>query len=298
MKNISREKYTELKENIDHGDILFHMSVHIAKIKRNEKIILYCHWHDEIEILVITKGRAKVQIGSNSYKLEEGEYVFIQPNELHGAYTIDGNEVEFYAVVIHGDFLASFINDLIQQKFINTIYEGNAGLPVCFSRKEEENIKILPVLDEMKEAYFEREFGYELLVKAKVFETFYRLYKYTGDNLVDAKVEDDTTVRVKVIIQYIKENFQKKIELKELAEIIHMSEGHFCKFFKDNVSMKPMEYLNGYRISEASKLLRTTNKKILEIAMSVGFNSESYFIIVFKKILRCTPTEYRKTNSK
>ncbi len=294
MKHISVDKKQQLKEHVAHGDHLFRMSVHKSRIDQDHKVILYFHWHEEAEVLVITKGCAKVQIGSKYYRLKEGEYVFIQPNEVHGAYPLEAGQVEFFAVVIHRDFLSSFFNDIIQQKYIYPIYEGNSVLPAYFSEEDEHQLQILPLMRDIVEVYFERNLGYEILVKARIYEILYRLYHFSGRDELEIKELSTMEQRIKHVLIYMKENYTKKIELKDLADLIPISEGHLCKYFKKHLSMPPMEYLNGLRISEAAKLLRTTDKKLIDIAILSGFNSESYFVKVFKIYMKCTPTQYRK----
>jgi AraC-like DNA-binding protein len=56
----------------------------------------------------------------------------------------------------------------------------------------------------------------------------------------------------------------------------------------------PIDYLNDYRIMKASYQLQNTDRKIIDIALEVGFNNLSYFINRFKKTMGVTPARYRK----
>ena len=93
--------------------------------------------------------------------------------------------------------------------------------------------------------------------------------------------------------QYIDHNYKQKLTVMELASQIQMSEGHFSRFFKSLVRMTPMEYINTTRINKACTLLQKSDRKMLDIAMDVGFQNQSYFIRLFKKQKGCTPREYR-----
>mgnify|MGYP000572017798 CR=1 FL=1 len=55
----------DLKEQTQHGDLLFHMRVYQTRTHKNDRIVLFSHWHEELELLVITKGRARVQLDSS-----------------------------------------------------------------------------------------------------------------------------------------------------------------------------------------------------------------------------------------
>lgn len=64
--------------------------------------------------------------------------------------------------------------------------------------------------------------------------------------------------------------------------------------FLDYVGENFTEYLNMIRVNKAKELLKTTDKKIYQIADQVGFNDSYYFSSWFKKIVGVTPTTYRE----
>ena len=59
-----------------------------------------------------------------------------------------------------------------------------------------------------------------------------------------------------------------------------------------------MKYLTRVRLSHALSLLRDTDKSVMEISVSVGYNNATYFSELFMKYHRQTPTEYRKKQQK
>jgi len=60
------------------------------------------------------------------------------------------------------------------------------------------------------------------------------------------------------------------------------------------MGQSPIAYLTWYRINKSREMLRRSNIPIIEVAMSCGFQSSSYFTQVFKKETGSTPNEYRK----
>ena len=73
-----------------------------------------------------------------------------------------------------------------------------------------------------------------------------------------------------------------------------MSEGHFCRVFKQYTLKTPVQFINGVRLTHAADELANTNKRVLDVAMDCGFNSVSYFIEVFRESCGITPSRYRK----
>jgi two-component system response regulator YesN len=95
-------------------------------------------------------------------------------------------------------------------------------------------------------------------------------------------------------LQRIDQGFQNGINLGELAMELGLTPTYLCKLFKREVGVNFKEYLLEKQMTEAKRLLRTTNAKIYEIAASVGFNDQHYFSEVFKRNTSFTPLEYRK----
>ena len=82
-----------------------------------------CHWHNELEILIVTEGAAQIQIDDKSYMVKEGEMVFVLPNRLHSAQAEEGTPFSFLAVVFDEALLNSFVRDEIQQKYFDSVKE-------------------------------------------------------------------------------------------------------------------------------------------------------------------------------
>lgn len=68
----------------------------------------------------------------------------------------------------------------------------------------------------------------------------------------------------------------------------------FCRFFKKNIKKTYFEFLQELRVNHACKLLRTSEKPILEICYESGYNSWAHFSKQFKQLIQRTPTQYKK----
>ncbi len=99
--------------------------------------------------------------------------------------------------------------------------------------------------------------------------------------------------RMAFIIKYIRENFKENLSVEDLANKACMSTSNFYKKFKNTFGETPVDYLNNERIKFAKKIIRTTNRKMADVAILSGFNSSSYFTRIFKKNEGITPQQYR-----
>ncbi len=104
----------------------------------------------------------------------------------------------------------------------------------------------------------------------------------------------DATNAVRAAFEYINESFTKSCTLSEIAEAVSLSPNHLHTVFKESVGMTPYEYVTEKRLEKAKKLIMSGDKPILEIALEVGFCSQSHFSKVFRKSTGKTPAAYRK----
>jgi AraC-like DNA-binding protein len=106
-------------------------------------------------------------------------------------------------------------------------------------------------------------------------------------------VENNKEDRLQRVVNFIIENFDKEISLKELADISYMTTNSFCRFFKERTNKTAFEFIREYRISKACQMIINSNKTISQICDDTGFNSFSSFNRVFKSIKGITATEFK-----
>jgi AraC-like DNA-binding protein len=107
-------------------------------------------------------------------------------------------------------------------------------------------------------------------------------------------ISEKSELRINKVCSYIQNNYANKITLKEMADLIYVTESNFCKFFKKATGKTYSDYLNEMRIDEASRLLLHSEKTINQIAFECGFETLSYFNKVFLNKKKMTPSNYRK----
>lgn len=120
-------------------------------------------------------------------------------------------------------------------------------------------------------------------------------------NSIMFSVFPNSHVRLAAIVErvkgYIDDNYMKKISLNELANIAGFSVSYLSKIFKEETQKSISAYINHVRIENAKKLLRTTDISLVELAYVVGFEEQSYFTKVFKKLEGVSPGKYRDSNA-
>ncbi|WP_235782020.1 response regulator [Paenibacillus senegalensis] len=92
---------------------------------------------------------------------------------------------------------------------------------------------------------------------------------------------------------YIHQFLHEELSLSKLAELVYFSPPYFSRLYKQMTGQGVLEYINETRINKAKLLLKTTDRKIHEIAAEVGLESAPYFTRLFRKKTGLTPQEYR-----
>lgn len=94
-------------------------------------------------------------------------------------------------------------------------------------------------------------------------------------------------------IALIGERYAEKLTLRDVAGSIHINESYLSKLFKKELGVGFTDYLNSLRIQKSVELLSQPDMNLLEIAGRVGFEDQSYFTKVFKKITGKTPRQFK-----
>jgi len=107
-------------------------------------------------------------------------------------------------------------------------------------------------------------------------------------------LSDNTySLHIHRVLQYIKHHFSEKLMLKQLAEYTQIHPVYLSSLIKKETNMSLSNHINLIRIEESKKLLIYSNKSIQDIAYDVGYNHQSHFNTVFKKMEGLTPLEFR-----
>lgn len=92
---------------------------------------------------------------------------------------------------------------------------------------------------------------------------------------------------------YIRENYQQRLTLDDVAEAFHLSKTYLSERFREHFGKNFVQYKNEVRIEHAKQLLRDTQLPISEVAVQCGFDNISYFSLVFRQITGTSPLQFR-----
>ncbi|MBQ2923348.1 MAG: AraC family transcriptional regulator [Tyzzerella sp.] len=257
--------------------------------EKYENHMIRLHWHPEIELLYGISGELTVTVSEEKYILKAGDIFFINPEELH-SYSPHSKEVQYHATVFAPTLFQFKEQHFFEQHFTNPLVDGEMKFPRLITNEHPKYEVIAPIVHKL--------FNQDIQSKAMVFADLTLLFCTLLEHSMLETVMGDTVLKksedVKLCIQYMEENYGRKITLTELADLVHMTPNYFCNYFKKQTGLTPFTQLNSIRVRRASKMLRNTETSIAEIAEACGYENVSFFIRKFKEIRGCTPSVYRK----
>lgn len=252
------------------------------------------HWHDELEIVVITEGSVRVRIAGSMFALKKGDGYFSNSGILH-AETLTTPSGHQHALVFNPGIIARR-EDLIWKRYVAPVL-GNPRIPyLCLKASVSWQGEILRLADAawIQGAYEEKD--YPLGVRSSLSMAFSHIVDHMEEmdnetHYTSAFQRDE--LRIKKILVYIEKNCGADITLEDIANSANISQSTCLRLFSTVLGTTPIKYLTTFRVQKAAEALkRADGRTISEIAHACGFSDASYFNRCFRREHGVTPSEY------
>ncbi len=251
--------------------------------------------HDrEMEIVEITDGRVRVQIGTEVTEAGKGDFLCVPPSMVFRADSIEG------AASLRGMiFDMSVISDNMEPfdaEIFYMFYVQAKNTVLVFGKDHPVHDKLAALMEDSYLEYSEKEVCYKLPIRANLYLMMTSLLRYycgskdEGDRMVYHNV-----LRLRPVVDYLSEHFTEKTYIEKLAAMINVSPDYFTKMFKDSIGKTPIDYINAMRVNLSMLLLCSTDMSMAEIAELIGFCNPNYFHKIFKQYIGTSPLAYRKS---
>lgn len=250
------------------------------------------HYHDELEIIYCISGSGCILIGGESYVITSKDSIIILPDQVHSIESIT-EPFEYFNILFKFSMIESEREDnFIYQQYMVPFAKGSVSVPYIIKRDshlyEQLSPHILPLIDEGKEISI-------LLIKSHLYAIIDILNSIAVP--IDKKSNSNykTNEFLRQAVQYINDYYSEKVKISEVSAFCGYSSSHFMKLFKDLTGTSFSQYLVRFRLEKAARLLRSTDKSIINIATLCGFFNASYFTRAFIKQYKSTPSVYRSS---
>lgn len=248
------------------------------------------HWHDDVELLLVRRGKMTCIINGEQKEISTDEGIFINARQVHGVMSADHRECEYIMVRFHPMILCATRE--IENRFVTPVI-ANENYPYQVLKQDIEWER--SVLDSILRIYYMRhETTMEISALSQLFVIWEQIFTHSGR--VPAKVRESTPqlTQLKKMISFIAENYQRKITLDDICLSGNMGKTSCCQVFQKYLNQTPNNYLTVFRLRKGAEMLVATDMPIVDISYEVGFSGASYFSEAFKKHMGGMPSEYRR----
>ena len=239
------------------------------------------NWHENVELLVILKGKGVIRLNERSIAVCGGDVAVVNQNVIHSI--LPSGELLYYCIIVDRSFCLS------------NYFDTNAILFQEHIRDEQ----LFSSLCSVAEEYLERRnepFGIQA-VRSGVLCAMTELCRRYGNAETDTASDSHLNSCMRQALGCISSESHRDISLGEIADFVGLSKYYFAREFKKVTGYTFVSYLNVVRCEKAKLLLTETTRSIGDVSAECGFSDQSYFTRVFKKHVGVLPAEFRRSVS-
>ena len=231
------------------------------------------NWHQHIELLYCFVGRAEVLIEDCRLEFNTGDVVIIDSGKIHSLIAYE--KTEFFCVHIDRQYCTLNEIDTDRMKFISRVENG---------------IELIESITKLKKAIDGETLFSTAHINSALLELMILLCeKYSVEVPADVKMSVSFK-RVRHLMTYIKQNFDKKLTLELLANEVGINKYQLTREFKAATRQSLNEYINAIRCNYAKRMI-SGGMSVSEAAFSCGYRNLSYFSKTYKKYCKMLPSE-------
>ncbi len=224
-------------------------------------------------IILLKRGSGRLTVNKRVFALKEG-MLFVCFPETVTSYSADTGSIwDICWIGINGTNLLAFL------AYVGITTENPLKTPKDFQHMEEIMSRIYTLHGES--------------IKHNA-EALALVYSFLASLIPEDLKEESESDHISRAIRYMKHNFDRDIEIFEIADHVGLERVYFSKLFKKSTGLSPKDMLTKHRMEKAVYYMDTKRLPINEIARSVGYDDPLYFSRAFKKYFGICPTEYMK----
>lgn len=265
-------------------------------IRRDTSFGSLWHYHPELELHYLIRGKGVRFIGDNISNFSDGEMLLLGenlPHKWHCREDASQNRSQYgvEAIVLHfsQNCMGSDILLLPEARLLPMLFEkAKTGMIIT----KEARKKLIPLIEAASKA----ENLDRLIILLSILKILSETKDYRRITREQSFYKSDKyeTERLNVVYNYTMANYSEPITLDQIAAISNLTTTSFCRYFKLMTNKTYYDFLIEIRISHACYFLIEDKIAIEQIADKCGFYNLSNFYRQFKKVIGVTPLTYKR----
>ena len=235
------------------------------------------HWHEEIELLYPLNGESTIQIEGRKYQISNKHLTVIDSRQVHSTYTYSDTSM-FICIHISVKYMEKYLPDL-------DMYQIHCIPDDITDEQFPEYLFICKQMEQLTRLYIEDVSAYLMEAEGIIMQVLAHLIRFFSVRTVSpGRTADKLTLeRIRNVITYVEEHFREPVSLNDIAGHLGLGKEYFCRFFKKNMGMSFLQYLNEVRVSHIYQDLIRTDTPIGELAEQNGFSNQKLFKPYFQR---------------
>lgn len=248
------------------------------------------HWHEEIELLYPLNGESTIQIEGQKYQISNKHLTVIDSRQVHSTYTYSDTSM-FICIHISRKHMEKYLPDL-------DMYQIHCIPDKITDEQFPEYLSVCKQMEQLTRLYIEDVSAYLMEAEGIILQILAHLIRFFSVRVVsnDNSADKLTLERIRNVITYVEDHFREPVSLHDIAGHLGLGKEYFCRFFKKNMGISFLQYVNEVRVSRIYQDLIRTDAPVSELAEQNGFSNQKLFNRTFKEIYGCTPSSVRKNN--
>lgn len=243
------------------------------------------HWHERVEIILVTKGKMIVTVGTETFEATAGDTVVFCPEINHRGITKE-QSVEYLVLMFDA---ASYINSTAAViVMLEGFIRGHKTLKPHIT-----DARVEDIIKDIFECAKKRTDEAAVYIEGNI----YILLSYLFENYAKTEQVSLPQKRFSRVFDYISENLDRDLSTAMLCKTFGYDKSYFCRRFKADSGLSPSGYVRIMRL-EKSKGLLLKGMSVSDAANLCGFSSYGYFERCFKAEYKITPRQYVKMANK
>jgi AraC-like DNA-binding protein/mannose-6-phosphate isomerase-like protein (cupin superfamily) len=253
------------------------------------------HWHDELEIVLVTEGETCVLCGETEYCIRAGDAIFVNSNVLHKLQRKRNSErCRINSLLFTSEFVSGFPQSIVQQRYILPLTKCVSLADIFLDHTVFWQHDAIRHFQNAFAAFGSDVFGYEILVQTELMRTMHEIVFNLQEHITENDlVQNRDSIRIKQMLGFIHAHFSDPLTVAQIASASAVSESECYRCFRKVLDVSPIDYLLQYRIRAAAGMLAGTDMSVSDVCFACGFHSPSYFAKVFRQALLYSPRSYR-----
>jgi AraC-like DNA-binding protein len=252
------------------------------------------HYHPEIELTLIRRGRGLRYVGHSIEPYEEGDLCLLEGNLPHSwSSARNRRSVESTVIQFLPDAGGELFWNLRELREVSHLLRKTRG---GWSIKGGVRRRVIERIDELERLPHTSPHRVSIFIELLADLASGRALRplHPGGPPPVGPRPGRKQALLQTVLRHVEDNSAKTIIHQEVARLARLSPPAFCRFFKQQMGKTFSDHVNDVRLARACAELTDTDQGITEIAFACGYNNLAHFNRRFLESLNCTPREYRK----